>query len=143
MSPSWLSSFRSPNPTQDGTAILWRECFIKEDLQNPGTAASSAITSTEAQAHHDHERHLVPVTTLRAHSRSHVWRLAVHESTRSLQESKSSKTARNMNGKVNLEGQSKNQGLVLLATGGNDGGIKLWDLGFEAGHERREPSGSR
>lgn len=113
---------------QDGTVILWRA--TEPSPSTPSDRDSDKNSGADAGAK---ERLLLtPKATLRGHSGSHVWRLALHhEGTRTVE--------KGLCGDGCREGGSRRNagGMVLLATGGNDGGCKLWDLAFESAREQR------
>lgn len=128
-----------PNPTQDGTAILWRECLAHESVTSPDKAAGpktpAAIAAPKVSSEHGGQ--LVPAAIMRGHSGTHVWRLAVHEfdpCSIDHEGRSSGSCGAPKDGGAIAEG-SPGRGLVLMATGGNDGAAKLWDLDFEAACE--------
>lgn len=133
------------NNTQDGATFLWRE---KQDIdaaaavtaeaaaaRTASTKSSAArtpisVTPPQARLHGRGEGgQLVPVANMRGHSGVNTWRLAVHEfESRSGGCGSSSSSSSSDDRRV----------LTLLATGGNDGTCKLWDLEFEGACERRQ-----
>lgn len=161
----------SPNNFQDGAAILWREkCPFHENpteyspgnttvaatQPTPATPAEAAATTTSTSATSPEPRldgqregaQLVPVAFLRGHSGASVWRLTVHEfaplcSRGSSSSSNSIRQGFAAGDSTHEERRSDWRGLTLMATGGNDGVCKLWDLGFEATFERRQLLGER
>lgn len=88
----------------------------------------------------------MPAALMRGHSGAGVWRLAVHElasrPTAAISEEKYCRVALGES-EIGRPRQDSTLGLALMATGGNDGACKLWDLGFEAACERRQPSDTR
>lgn len=127
---------RCQNPTQDGTAILWRECLAHESTASPGTAADLITPAATAapKASGGHGRQLVPSAIMRGHSGAHVWRLAVHEFGPCSvdHDDRSSGICGTPIGSRAIAERGPGRGLVVMATGGNDGAAKLWDLEFEA-----------
>lgn len=132
------------NPTQDGAAILWSErpshkIFSKSGLATE--ASSAAGLPVDGQ----HGRYMVPAAIMRGHSGSHVWRLNVHDFTPDSTDAKhegSDNVCAGRDGGVSAA-KKKRRAMVLMATGGNDGALKIWDLRFEAACERRPPWQSR
>ncbi|CAM9184864.1 unnamed protein product [Scytosiphon promiscuus] len=129
---------------EDGSAILWRQERRHEDSSTARRASVLAVPSpTTPPEKKRGGGQLVPAAVLRGHSGASVWRLAVHEDA-----SRSTATASNEEGSWTPLGKSGTNrarddappGLALMATGGNDGACKLWDVGFEAACERRQPS---
>lgn len=91
---------------------------------------------------------MIPAAIMRGHSGSNVWRLAVHEfvSQSPIGNSTTCKSSARFghggesDGKVDSVSRRSCEGTecyVIMATGGNDGASKLWDLGFEATCERK------
>lgn len=168
-SPAALRCFVSPSPDctastepnnmQDGAAILWREdCPVHENsttfvpcntiaaTTRPTPAIPAATAPPEPRFNGQREGgQLVPAAFMRGHSGASVWRLAVQEfASRSSSSSSSSIRGSFAAGDSTREERGKNwRGLTLMATGGNDGTCKLWDLGFEATFERRQLWGER
>ncbi|CAM9807927.1 unnamed protein product, partial [Hapterophycus canaliculatus] len=153
---SRLGTFPRPVPIPyrrpDGSAILWRE----ECRANDNSAAAVGDKATKKLAFaapaprpppdsNSRGRQLVPAAVLRGHSGASVWRLAVHECTSGPTATVGtaegcSRTALGGSEVVPAGNDATTPGLALVATGGNDGACKLWDLGFEAACERRRPS---
>lgn len=117
--------------TQDGTAVLWGE-----DLQS-STQGDGIVSDGQGGQ-------LVPIAIMRGHGGSHVWRVAAHyfppRGDRSERGNPRQKSYRGERWGNDVAGGTWDgiRGLALLATGGNDGAIKLWDLDFEAACQTRE-----
>lgn len=123
---------------QDGTAILWRECLAHESAATPDTTAGPTTPAVAApKVSGGRGGQLVPAAIMRGHSGAHVWRLAVHEfDPRPVDvNSRSGGSCGAPTGGGTCSEESPGRGLVLMATGGNDGASKLWDLEFEAACE--------
>lgn len=158
------------NTMQDGAAILWRENqSVNENAAATEAAAAQTVEATEAAAQiapsvtarepqlHDGSegRQLVPAVIMRGHSGGNAWRLAVHEfssrggssgggsSSNSSSGGSSDKQSSAATGSRHGEQEIDRPELTLMATGGNDGTCKLWDLEFEGGCERRQLRGKR
>eukprot|EP00903_Cladosiphon_okamuranus_P013793 g12836.t3 len=135
---------------EDGAAIVWRESNSDKDAADTAAEAAAAQTVSTTQALPtripptalDHGRQeggqLVPVATMRGHSGVNTWRLALHEF--DFCDGASSADAPETRRE---ERDSDRWGLTLMATGGNDGTCKLWDLGFEWACDRRQRWGKR
>lgn len=126
---------------QDGTAILWGEGRPTCDRRPSGglgvsaaaAAAEKGITATGDGDGCDGTRdsgggQLFPQAIMRGHDGSNVWRLAVH----TLDHGRDVE-----GGRVSRGACADVSGLTLVATGGNDGAVKLWDLAFEAACQTR------
>ena len=133
------------NPRQDGTAILWREGLARENAASPGTAAGLKTPAATAapKVSGGHGRQLVPAAIMRGHSGAHVWRLAVHEFGPCSIDHDGSDICGTPTGGGGIAERGPVRGLVLMATGGNDGAAKLWDLEFEAACESANGRESR
>ena len=149
------------NKIQDGAAILWRENQpVNEAADTAAEGAGSRTASTTrplparmrppatAQKPQFHNRRegglLVPVATMQGHSGVNTWRLAVHEFDSRRGGNRTSTSSCDEHGSVAATESGRKErdkdwrGLTLLATGGNDGACKLWDLGFAGACERRQ-----
>ncbi|CAN0298303.1 unnamed protein product, partial [Laminaria digitata] len=130
----------------DGTVILWRERLAHESAASPDTAAGPTTPADTAapKISGGHGGQLVPAAIMRGHSGAHVWRLAVHEldpcplhhddrfggscefDPRSIDNvSRSGGSCRAPSDAGIIAERSPGRGLVLMATGGNDGASKL------------------
>ena len=133
------------NLSQDGSAILWREEHLVRETADAAATARTAQTTEEATREtgtasvspprgqpvsRNEGGQLVQAAVMRGHSGANVWRLATHEFAPS--SSSSDMTHQDEEGNW--------LGLTLLATGGNDGTCKLWDLDLEGACERRQRS---
>ena len=136
-----------PDLTQDGTAILWRECLTHESAANPNTPAGPMTTAATAapKVRGVHGGQLLPAAIMRGYGGAHVWRLAVHEfDPCSIDDDRrNSGSCCAPAGCGTIAERSPGRGLVLMATGGNDGASKLWDLEFEAACESGNGQASR
>lgn len=141
-----------PKKIQDGAAIIWRDPRSVNDAADTAAEAAAAPTasttktpprpSATTEKPHLHDRReggqLIPVATMRGHSGVNTWRLAVHEfDSRSSSSSSDELSTADATDSKREEQESGWRGLTLMATGGNDGTCKFWDLEFEGACERR------
>lgn len=100
-----------------------------------------SATARRTQLHGQREGgQLVPVATMRGHSGVNTWRLAVHEFDSRRGAGGSSCDELNSAAATEKRREERGRdrrGLTLMATGGNDGTCKLWDLEFEGACETR------
>eukprot|EP00752_Nemacystus_decipiens_P003736 g3442.t1 len=144
---------------EDGAAILWGEnqsvdkaahTTVKDatagassTTEAPPATTTPSATAQNAQLHGRRDGgQLVPVATMRGHSGINTWRLAVYEF--GSRNAGVSSVCDEHSFAAAIESRREERGndrrwFTLMATGGNDGTCKLWDLDFERTCERRQP----